>query len=178
MEGMQNPHHYQDNDVDASTLGSKSFAGSSAQDQDVINNDFEDEEGTTTANSNESRGFDDVDDGESGNFPPNNDNGSRSRNNNNNNNNGSRAIPRIVTAGDELESLCRAEMSGGSNSSILGFPPTCLPIVSLLGGNHCCVDCGDEEPDRLGWASIGYGTLLCMECAHRHAAMADDKVRD
>mmetsp|Transcript_10726 Transcript_10726/g.19281 ORF Transcript_10726/g.19281 Transcript_10726/m.19281 type:complete len:163 (-) Transcript_10726:614-1102(-) len=162
MEGTQNPHHYQDIDADASTLGSKSFAGSAHD----VNNDFEDEEGTTS-NSNESRlagGY-----GGGGNFPPNN----SSRNNNN-----AHAIPRIVTAGDELESLCRADMSGGSNSSILGFPPTCLPIVSLLAGNHCCVDCGDEDPDRLGWASIGYGTLLCMECAHRHATMSEEKVRE
>jgi len=158
MEGMQNPHHqYQDIGADASTLGSKSSVGSAHD----VNNEFEDEEGTIS-NSNESQlagGY-----GGGGSFPP-----------NNRNNNNARAIPRIVTAGDELESLCRAEMSGGSNSSMLGFPPTCLHIVSLLAGNHCCVDCGDEDPDRLGWASIGYGTLLCMECAHRHATMSEEK---
>ena len=83
------------------------------------------------------------------------------------------ALPRIVTASDELESLCRAEMSGGNDARILGFPPTCLPIVRLLAGNHCCVDCGDEDQDRLRYASIGYGTLLCQECAHRHAVMSE-----
>ncbi|KAL7524609.1 hypothetical protein ACHAXR_000647, partial [Thalassiosira sp. AJA248-18] len=83
------------------------------------------------------------------------------------------ALPRIVTAGDELESLCRAEMSGGDNS-ILGFPPTCLPIVTLLTGNHCCVDCGDEDQRRLIYGSIGYGSILCQECAHRHVTMSDE----
>mmetsp|Transcript_5812 Transcript_5812/g.9165 ORF Transcript_5812/g.9165 Transcript_5812/m.9165 type:complete len:520 (-) Transcript_5812:58-1617(-) len=83
------------------------------------------------------------------------------------------ALPRIVTASDELESLCRAEMSGGNDARIVGFPPTCLPIVRLLAGNHCCVDCGDEDQDRLRYASIGYGTLLCQECAHRHAVMSE-----
>ena len=56
-------------------------------------------------------------------------------------------LPRIFNAGIELESLLRAEMSG--NPSILGFPPTCLPIARLLAGNHCCVDCGDEQYERL-----------------------------
>ena len=75
-------------------------------------------------------------------------------------------LPQIFNAGLELESLLRAEMSG--NPFIHGFPPTCLPIARLLGGNHCCVDCGDEKYDRLVYASIGYGSLLCQECATRH----------
>lgn len=83
------------------------------------------------------------------------------------------ALPRMVTAGDELESLCRAEMSGGNDSSVFGFPPTCLPIVRMLAGNHCCVDCGDEDQSRLTYASIGYGTILCQECAARHVSMSD-----
>ena len=57
-------------------------------------------------------------------------------------------LPRIVTCGDEMESLCRAEMSSGGLHTISGFPPMCLPIVRLLGGNHCCVDCGEEDQVR------------------------------
>ena len=87
------------------------------------------------------------------------------------------SLPRIFIAGDELQSLCRAEISGGDSHAIVGFPPTCLPIVRLLAGNHCCVDCGDEEQDRLIYASIGYGTILCAECAHRHVTMSE-KVSD
>mmetsp|Transcript_38916 Transcript_38916/g.81791 ORF Transcript_38916/g.81791 Transcript_38916/m.81791 type:complete len:594 (-) Transcript_38916:288-2069(-) len=92
------------------------------------------------------------------------------------------ALPRVVTAADELESLCRAEISGGgaaarrdgSNGNgnaaaqTKGFPPTCMLIIGLLAGNHCCVDCGDEDRGNLQYASVGYGTLLCRECAHRH----------
>lgn len=118
--------------------------------------------------------------------------------------NNSQPLPRIFDAGLELESLCRAEISGGENDSIgeytnaglifpinadaltcvthknglfrklLGFPPTCLQIVRLLIGNHCCVDCGDERSDSLQFASIGYGTILCYECAHRHATTAGE----
>ena len=80
------------------------------------------------------------------------------------------ALPRIMTAGHELESFCRAELSGG-DASIRGYPPTCLKIVRLLAGNHCCVDCGDEASGRLLYASVGYGTLLCRECAHRHVTV-------
>ena len=78
----------------------------------------------------------------------------------------SRPFPRIFNAGIELESLCRAEISGG-NTDTLGFPPLCLPIARLLAGNQCCVDCGEERSDFLKYASIGYGTILCQDCAHR-----------
>lgn len=83
---------------------------------------------------------------------------------------GGQPLPRIFNAGIELESLLRAEMSG--NPSILsGFPPTCLPIVRLLAGNHCCVDCGDEQYERLVYASLGYCSILCQECATRHSTV-------
>jgi len=82
-------------------------------------------------------------------------------------------LPRIFNAGIELESLLRAEMSG--NPSILGFPPTCLPIARLLAGNHCCVDCGDEQYERLVYASLGYGSILCQECATRHSTVTPDE---
>mmetsp|Transcript_6941 Transcript_6941/g.14279 ORF Transcript_6941/g.14279 Transcript_6941/m.14279 type:complete len:457 (-) Transcript_6941:108-1478(-) len=97
-------------------------------------------------------------------------------------------LPRIVTAGEELESLCRSELEsqeatdlhsrqsdsddagGARNASAMfrGFPRLCLPIVKMLAGNHCCVDCGDEDGERLEYASLGYGTLLCQDCAYRH----------
>lgn len=97
-------------------------------------------------------------------------------------------LPRLVTAGEELESLCRSELEsqeatdlhsrqsdsddagGARNASAIfrGFPRLCLPIVKMLAGNHCCVDCGDEDGERLEYASLGYGTLLCQDCAYRH----------
>ena len=109
---------------------------------------------------------------------------------------GPNALPRLLTAGEELESLCRTEISGGHGQlKAQGFPPTCLPIgepkhavgfcfskqfvliglsVGLLSGNHCCCDCGDEDRDHLRYASIGYGTLLCQDCAHRHITMSEE----
>ena len=70
----------------------------------------------------------------------------------------SHALPRILTAGEELESLCRTEIAGGHGQlRTRGFPHTCLPIVGVLPGNHCCCDCGDEDRDRLRYASVGYG---------------------
>mmetsp|Transcript_20739 Transcript_20739/g.44455 ORF Transcript_20739/g.44455 Transcript_20739/m.44455 type:complete len:154 (+) Transcript_20739:27-488(+) len=150
---MQNPYHQDANDAaDASTLGSRSIGAgvgvAGAGGGDEQNGGPNEEE--TLSTSVHAAGF----------VPS-----------------SAHALPRIVAAGEELESLCRAEMSGGRDSKTLGFPPTCLPIVGLLGGNHCCVDCGDEDPDRLGWASIGYGTILCQECATRHATMAEQEVR-
>lgn len=85
-------------------------------------------------------------------------------------------FPRIFDAGVELESLCRAEISGGEEAAAtLGFPPLCLPIARLLAGNICCVDCGEENSDVLRYASIGYGTILCMECASRHATESEEE---
>ena len=66
------------------------------------------------------------------------------------------------------------EGDDGAPSTIaefMGFPPTCLPIVRLLGGNHCCVDCGDEN---VRYGSVGYGTVLCAECATRHVTMSEE----
>ena len=86
----------------------------------------------------------------------------------------SRSLPRICVAGAELESLCRDEMVGDKgHASKSGFPPSCLPIVRLLSGNQCCVDCGYDRSDGLNYASIGYGTILCQHCAHRHVTLSE-----
>jgi len=87
--------------------------------------------------------------------------------------NSSRSLPRIVDAGAELELMCRAEMAGDDkHRPKSGFPPSCLPIVRLLAGNQCCVDCGYDQSNGLNYASIGYGTILCQHCAHRHMTLS------
>ena len=83
-------------------------------------------------------------------------------------------LPRVANAGDELEQICRKEFeanrSDTEKSLFPGFPLKCLPIVKLFAGNHCCVDCGDQTADALEFGSVGYGTLLCKDCACRHTS--------
>lgn len=87
----------------------------------------------------------------------------------------SRSLPRILVAGAEFESLCRVEMSDDNDiPSVQGFPPSCLPLVRLLAGNQCCVDCGYGRSDDLNYASLGYGTILCRHCAHRHKTLSEE----
>ena len=43
--------------------------------------------------------------------------------------------------------------------------PKILSEIIGLPGNGYCVDCGARNPD---WASIGFGTLVCLDCAGRH----------
>jgi hypothetical protein len=92
------------------------------------------------------------------------------------------ALPRIAratNAGDELDQLCKSEfqstLSDAEKSLFPGFPLKCLPIVKLLPGNHCCVDCGDQEQEGLVYGSVGYGTLLCKECAFRHITNTEEQ---
>ena len=100
-------------------------------------------------------------------------------------------IPRIQTAGDEMESICRAELESlqrayqlrngeevnapqNAPAVFVGFPQNVFPIVKLLTGNHCCVDCGDEDNENLVYGSIGYGTLLCKDCGYRHVTNTEE----
>jgi hypothetical protein len=82
------------------------------------------------------------------------------------------ALPRITNAGEELEQLCRDEFEANTSGSS-GFPRKCLPIVKMMAGNHCCVDCGDQQNIKYG--SVGYGTLLCKICAYRHATNTEEQ---
>ena len=89
-------------------------------------------------------------------------------------------LPRVTNAGEELEQICIKEfeakqVSNGEQNSTPGFPINCLPVVKLFAGNHCCVDCGDNSADALEYGSIGYGTLLCQECACRHTVNTQDQ---
>mmetsp|Transcript_5884 Transcript_5884/g.9088 ORF Transcript_5884/g.9088 Transcript_5884/m.9088 type:complete len:422 (+) Transcript_5884:48-1313(+) len=87
-------------------------------------------------------------------------------------------LPRVANAGEELEQICKKEfeasISDMEKSLFPGFPLKCLPIVKLFAGNHCCVDCGDQSPDALEFGSVGYGTLLCKDCACRHTINTQD----
>jgi len=45
------------------------------------------------------------------------------------------------------------------------FPSACYALVKALPGNKTCVDCSRPNPD---WASVSYGTLICLQCCGKH----------
>lgn len=48
------------------------------------------------------------------------------------------------------------------------FPMACLDVLKTIKGNTACVDCGRANPD---WASVSYGTLICLQCSGRHRSL-------
>lgn len=57
-----------------------------------------------------------------------------------------------------------------SHDVIVSQPPNYLTeeeieAIAKIEGNEYCVDCGAGEPK---WASINYGTLLCVQCSSVH----------
>ena len=48
------------------------------------------------------------------------------------------------------------------------FPIACLDIVRKLPGNNMCFDCGRAKPD---WASVTYGTMICLQCSGQHRSL-------
>jgi Putative GTPase activating protein for Arf len=51
------------------------------------------------------------------------------------------------------------------NDTGVRFPSACLEFLQTIPGNQYCIDCGAMNPD---WASITYGTLLCLQCSGKH----------
>lgn len=66
--------------------------------------------------------------------------------------------------GPSRSSLSSCALSLSSSPSSV-FPPACLSLLRSIEGNRYCVDCAKPNPD---WASITYGTLLCLRCCGRH----------
>lgn len=65
----------------------------------------------------------------------------------------------IFQASQELEALRKQP------SQEVHFPPACMKLMLSLRGNSHCVDCGCVNPE---WASVSYGTLICMQCSGKH----------
>jgi ADP-ribosylation factor GTPase-activating protein 1 len=45
--------------------------------------------------------------------------------------------------------------------------PEMMQHIVSRSGNNICTDCNVEGPD---WASLSFGTLLCLQCAGYHRA--------
>jgi len=72
----------------------------------------------------------------------------------------------LERAACELGSL-KASSSSPSNG-LHPFPQACFQLMKSLPGNQFCIDCGSKNPD---WASVSYGTLICMLCCGRHRSL-------
>lgn len=73
----------------------------------------------------------------------------------------------LKATASELEAL-RQEDGCDIKYSTPTFPRACLALMYSIPGNDKCVDCGCPDPS---WASISYGTLLCLNCSGRHRGL-------
>jgi hypothetical protein len=54
------------------------------------------------------------------------------------------------------------------DSLISEVMPQKLVDISETNGNSNCVDCKESNPS---WASLGFGTVVCLTCAGRHRSL-------
>ncbi len=84
----------------------------------------------------------------------------------------------VSAAAMELEKLRKSEQTTNpttrtNNHQIIKhkhkrFPLSCLKLLQSIPGNLRCIDCGAGNPQ---WATITYGSLMCIECSGRHRSM-------
>jgi ADP-ribosylation factor GTPase-activating protein 1 len=66
----------------------------------------------------------------------------------------------VASAAQELEELRKLPAHEGAKFGI-----ACCKLLQALPGNLSCVDCGSPSPD---WASVSFGSLICLQCSGRH----------
>mmetsp|Transcript_28289 Transcript_28289/g.58768 ORF Transcript_28289/g.58768 Transcript_28289/m.58768 type:complete len:321 (+) Transcript_28289:535-1497(+) len=80
-----------------------------------------------------------------------------------------------VSPGKSLTSSALSSSSSRSSSPIpkshdgsRSFPPACLSLLQSLPGNLHCIDCHAADAS---WASVTYGTVMCLKCSGRHRGL-------
>jgi Putative GTPase activating protein for Arf len=82
-----------------------------------------------------------------------------------------RLLDHVATELDTIQDMCDTRCTEAPcrktpfNDTGVRFPTACLQLLRSIPGNQYCVDCGAMNPD---WASITYGTLLCLQCSGKH----------
>jgi hypothetical protein len=74
----------------------------------------------------------------------------------------------VKAVASKLEGLRQDADDSGITFSAPSFPRACLALMYSIPGNETCMDCGCADPS---WASVTYGTLLCLNCIWRHRGM-------
>ena len=68
-----------------------------------------------------------------------------------------------------LENREHQKMTESKGSYHVDVPTeTTFQSILRLPGNEACFECGKRAPD---WASLGFGILICLECAGRHRSL-------
>ena len=73
----------------------------------------------------------------------------------------------LCKAAMELEELKLKEQSAPVTQHHR-FPPNCMKLLYSIPGNQRCMDCNGTNPE---WASLTFGTVLCICCSGRHRHM-------
>lgn len=61
-----------------------------------------------------------------------------------------------------------AETKRGGGGKMDKMPPDVEERIRALPGNETCADCSNNAPQ---WASVSYGSLVCLDCSGQHRSL-------